>query len=75
MEWRTRGDELIEHGDKYHVRQRDALIELRILDVTPEDSDLYTCICGNVETTATLTVNGRKLFSRLTHSVDCFLSL
>ncbi|XP_061635168.1 obscurin [Phyllopteryx taeniolatus] len=55
--WRKRGDELIKNGDKYHIRQRDTLIELSILDVTPEDSDIYTCICGSIETTATLTVN------------------
>ncbi|KAM7409839.1 hypothetical protein PAMA_001372 [Pampus argenteus] len=57
VEWRKSGDELIRNGEKYHVRQRDMLIELRIIDVTPEDSDIYTCICGNIETTATLTVN------------------
>ncbi|XP_047198779.1 obscurin isoform X2 [Hippoglossus stenolepis] len=57
VEWRKRGDDLIRNGEKYHIRQRDMLIELRILDVTPDDSDIYTCICGNIETTATLTVN------------------
>ncbi|XP_050933200.1 LOW QUALITY PROTEIN: obscurin [Lates calcarifer] len=57
VEWRRRGNELIRNGEKYHIRQRDMLIELRIVDVTPEDSDIYTCICGNIETTATLTVN------------------
>ncbi|XP_069006652.1 obscurin isoform X1 [Embiotoca jacksoni] len=57
VEWRKRGNELIRNGEKYHMRQRDMLIELRILDVTPDDSDIYTCICGNIETTATLTVN------------------
>lgn len=61
VEWRKRGDELIRSGEKYHMRQKDMLIELRIFDVTPEDSDIYTCICGNIETTATLTVNGRCL--------------
>ncbi|XP_071342807.1 obscurin [Trachinotus anak] len=57
VEWRKRGNELIRNGEKYHMRQRDMLIELRIFDVTLEDSDIYTCICGNIETTATLTVN------------------
>ncbi|XP_045905964.1 obscurin [Micropterus dolomieu] len=57
VEWRKRGNELIRNGEKYHMRQKDMLIELRISDVTPEDSDIYTCICGNIETTATLTVN------------------
>lgn len=58
VEWRKGGDELIRNGEKCHVRQRDMLVELRIFDATPEDSSIYTCICGNVETTATLTVNG-----------------
>ncbi|CAB1444707.1 unnamed protein product [Pleuronectes platessa] len=57
VEWRKRGEDLLRNGEKYHIRQRDMLIELRILDVTPDDSDIYTCICGNIETTATLTVN------------------
>ncbi|XP_069378095.1 obscurin isoform X3 [Paralichthys olivaceus] len=57
VEWRKRGNDLIRNGGKYHIRQRDMLTELRIFDVTPDDSDIYTCICGNVETTATLTVN------------------
>ncbi|XP_035804053.2 obscurin isoform X3 [Amphiprion ocellaris] len=57
VEWRKRGDEVIRNGEKYHIRQRDTLIELRIFDVTLEDSNIYTCICGSLETTATLTVN------------------
>lgn len=61
VEWRKRGDEIIRNGEKYHVRQRDALVELRIFDVTPEDSTIYTCICGNIETTATLIVNGNTI--------------
>lgn len=61
VEWRKSGNELIRSGEKYQMRQRDMLIELKIFDVTPEDSDIYTCISGNIETTATLTVNGRCL--------------
>ncbi|XP_068447260.1 obscurin [Clinocottus analis] len=57
VEWRKSGNELIKNGEKYHMRQREVLIELRIFDVTLEDSDIYTCICGSIETTATLTVN------------------
>ncbi|XP_030583398.1 obscurin [Archocentrus centrarchus] len=57
VEWRKGGNELIRNGEKYHIRQRDTLLELRIFDVTLEDSNIYTCICENIETTATLTVN------------------
>lgn len=61
VEWRKSRDRVIRNGEKYHVRQRDTLTELRIIDVSPEDSGIYTCICGNIETTATLTVNGKKI--------------
>ncbi|XP_054875781.1 obscurin [Poeciliopsis prolifica] len=57
VEWRKSRDRVIRNGEKYHMRQRDTLTELRIIDVSPEDSDIYTCICGKIETTATLTVN------------------
>lgn len=60
MAWLRSGDEVIRGGDKYQVRQRDALLELRVCDVKPEDADVYTCVCGSVETTATLTVNGSE---------------
>ncbi len=75
VEWRKRGNELIRNGEKYHMRQRDMLIELRIFDVTPEDSDIYTCICGSIETTATLTVNGGCLVLIVLHYVLLFFSV
>lgn len=59
VEWWKAGNQAIRNGDKYQTRQRDTLLELRIVDATPDDSNIYTCTCGNVETTATLTVNGR----------------
>ncbi|KAM6922089.1 obscurin [Xenentodon cancila] len=57
VEWWKSGNELLRNGQKYHMRQRDLLVELRIFDVTLEDTNIYTCICGDIETTATLTVN------------------
>lgn len=59
IEWWKAGNQVIRNGDKYQTRQRDTLLELRIVDVMPDDSNIYTCTCGNIETTATLTVNGR----------------
>lgn len=59
VEWMKGGNEVIRNGEKYHIRQRDTLLELRVFDVTPEDSNIYTCIYENIETTATLTVNGK----------------
>lgn len=71
VEWRKSRDSRIRSGEKYHVRQRDTLIELRIIDVSLEDSDIYTCICGDIETTATLTVNGNK--AQIIYLSFCFL--
>ncbi|XP_020557934.1 obscurin isoform X4 [Oryzias latipes] len=56
-EWRKRGNEVIRNGDKYHIKQSDMLFTLKIFNVTLEDSDVYTCTCGDTETSATLTVN------------------
>ncbi|CAL8234196.1 unnamed protein product, partial [Arctogadus glacialis] len=50
-------EEVLQHGDKFHIRHRDVHAELKVLDVTPEDGDVYTCVCGDLEATATLTVN------------------
>lgn len=61
VEWRMGRDELIENGEKFHMRHRDVHAELKILNAAPEDSNIYTCICGDIETSATLTVNGTEL--------------
>lgn len=58
VEWR-RGDELLSPDDKYQMKQRDIVVELKILDATVLDSGLYSCICGYQRTTATLTVNSK----------------
>lgn len=60
VEWMKGGDEVVRGGEKYQIRQRDTLLELRISNVKADDSDIYTCVCGGMETTATLTVNGRE---------------
>lgn len=72
VEWMKGGDQVIRGGEKYQMRQRDTLLELRIPDVKPDDSDIYTCICGNMETTATLTVNGREFLHSIKNSVTTF---
>lgn len=67
-EWRKRGNEVIRNGDKYHIKQSDMLFTLKIFNVTLEDSDVYTCTCGDTETSATLTVNGNVKVARLCQS-------
>ena len=53
-----RGAELLKNVDKYQMRKKDLLVELKIIDANLEDSGVYACICGEQKTTATVTING-----------------
>lgn len=66
MEWSLRGD-LLKNGGKYQIKQRDTALELIIRDAVPEDSGVYTCVCREQRTKATVKVIGmlRSFFERL----------
>lgn len=57
VEWK-RGAKLLKNVGKYQMRMKDLLVELKIIDANLEDSGVYTCICGEQKTTATVTING-----------------
>lgn len=57
VEWR-RGGHLLENTDKYQMKQRETALELTIRDVDPEDSGVYTCLCRDQRTKATVKVVG-----------------
>lgn len=57
VEWRLGGEQL-ENGDKYQIKQRDSILELTIRDAVPEDSGIYTCVCREQKTKATVKVIG-----------------
>lgn len=57
VEWRLGGD-LLEHGDKYQIKQRGSVLELSIRDAVPEDSGVYTCVCREQRTKSTVKVIG-----------------
>lgn len=57
VEWRLGGDSL-ENGEKYQIKQRDSALELTIRDAVPEDSGVYTCVCREQRTKATVKVIG-----------------
>ncbi|XP_038858991.1 obscurin [Salvelinus namaycush] len=61
VEWMMGGEELLNNGEKFQIRQRELVNELKIIDAKPEDSNIYTCVCGNVETTAGVTVTATPI--------------
>lgn len=76
VEWRL-GGELLENGEKYQFRQRESVLELTIRDAAPEDSGVYTCVCREQKTKATVKVIGMSVVWR-GHSTGfffCFLAL
>lgn len=59
VEW-WNGDELLQPGEKYQMKERDASVELIIREATPEDSGVYRCVCGQQKTKATIKIVGRE---------------
>ena len=57
VEWR-KGGELLKNGDKYQMRKKDLQVEMKIADLSLEDTGDYTCICGEQSTKARIIVNG-----------------
>ncbi|KAB0360346.1 hypothetical protein FD754_004502 [Muntiacus muntjak] len=55
VEWR-RGDELLQPGGKYSLRQDGTVLELVVRDLRPQDSGQYFCSFGDQVTSARLTV-------------------
>lgn len=58
VEWR-KGNILLKSGEKYKIRQRGCILELKIFNLMQEDSGLYSCASESVETTANITVSGK----------------
>ncbi|XP_046727924.1 obscurin [Silurus meridionalis] len=60
-EWR-KGHELLKSGEKYRMRQRTCVLELKIFNLECEDSEVYSCSCGNAQTTARVTVTKQPMY-------------
>lgn len=58
VEWR-KGQELLKSGEKYRMRQRGCMLELKIFNLICEDSEIYSCSSGNVQTSARVTVTSK----------------
>uniref|UniRef100_A0A669QKL3 Obscurin n=1 Tax=Phasianus colchicus TaxID=9054 RepID=A0A669QKL3_PHACC len=56
VEWK-KGQEVLKASKKYKMSQDGAVAKLIIHELDEEDAGGYTCVCGDQQTTATLTVN------------------
>ncbi|XP_016314282.1 obscurin-like [Sinocyclocheilus anshuiensis] len=61
--WR-KGTRVIHSGGKYIIRQIGTTVELKIIDVKPEDTGDYACDCGDNITTANIKVNALPVVFR-----------
>lgn len=55
VEWR-REQELLKNNFKYQIKNRNSIMELTIKNTQLADSGLYSCIYGDVKTTANITI-------------------
>lgn len=59
--WRKE-DDLLRNGVKHQIRKRDTTLELMIWKPVPEDSGVYSCVCADQITSATVKITGRTRF-------------
>lgn len=59
VKWR-KGDNVLNGGEKYQMRQSGSKLELLIRKTLPEDSGTYSCVCDDIKTTATIIINGKS---------------
>lgn len=57
VQWK-KGDSVLTNGQKYQLRQSSSKLELLIRKTLPEDSGMYSCVCDDIKTTATVIING-----------------
>ncbi|XP_010121152.1 PREDICTED: obscurin [Chlamydotis macqueenii] len=56
VEWR-KGNKVLKPSEKYKIEQEGPFVELTIQDLDLADAGDYSCVCGDQQTTAALTVN------------------
>lgn len=70
MEWK-KGEKVLSDGEKYQMKQSGSILELVIRKCQPEDSGIYSCVCAEVKSTATIIITGESLpnIKILTHNL------
>lgn len=77
VEWR-KDQRILKESEKYKMRQEGTKAELVIHEIAEEDAGDYTCVCGEHQTTAVLTVQGKNYadllfpnWKRLSSTIRC----
>lgn len=64
VEWR-KDDELLKNGVKYQIRKWETILELMIWKSVPQDRGVYSCVCADQMTSATVKITGRMFLTIL----------
>lgn len=62
VEWRKE-QELLTNGIKFQMRKRETTFELLIWKPVPEDSGVYSCVCADQITSATVKITSTMLLT------------
>lgn len=62
VEWRKE-QELLKSGVKFQIRKMETTLELLIWKSVPEDSGVFSCVCADQMTSATVKIIGRISFT------------
>ncbi|XP_051944303.1 obscurin isoform X6 [Hippocampus zosterae] len=60
VEWK-KGRQVLKSGEKYQLKQQACVNELHISEALPEDSGEYSCVCGENNTAAGLTIKAQPV--------------
>lgn len=66
-----KGTQVLHSGEKYLIKQDAATLELKIVDLKPEDAGQYTCLCGDKKTMANIKIKGMKFIQ--SYNCECLL--
>lgn len=74
VEWK-KGFKILRSSDKYKMKREGVVAELIIQNLDTADAGNYSCVCGDQQTTAVLTVHGKPNQTRRTLKATLLFSL